>query len=265
MARRIVSLSPNITEIVFALGQGHRLVGVTSYCKYPPQAARLPKCGGAMDTDLEKILTLQPDLVLIHGQHPTAVQLCRENRIPMLRTSPNDLKSLYEAISALGKGLGCTEQADALVAGMTREIARVRSAVKGRPRAKVFLSMSRSPDRITSLPTTNGEGFVSKMLDAAGGQNVFANTDVLYPKVSLDELVRRRPEVIIEVTGRPISDADHSRMLGQWEALPSIPAVAARRVYFVIDDFAMIPGPRVPRLARRFAELLHPDLKGRFD
>jgi len=265
-ARRIISLSPNITEIVFALGQGHRLVGVTSYCAYPPEATKLPKCGGAMDTDLEKILMLRPDLILIHGQHETAVRFCQQNRIRMLRTSPNDMASLYEAISTLGQGLGCAKRAKRLVATMKTDIDHVRSAVKGRAVPKVFLSMSRPPERIKSLFTTNGAGFVSKMLEAAGGENIFAKTDVLYPKIAPSELVRRQPDVIIELLpGKRLSSDQRKQMIAHWAELGSIPAVAQRRIYFVTDDFAMIPGPRTPLLARRLAELLHPDLTGKLE
>jgi iron complex transport system substrate-binding protein len=259
MPRRVISLSPNVTEIIFALGEGGRLVGVSSYCTYPPEAARLPRCGGAMDTDLEKILTLRPDLIVIHGQHDIAAHFCRQNGIPLLRVSPNDMATLYEAIRFIGKALGCAGQAEALVAKMKDDIGQVRADVKGRPPVKAFLSISRSPDQLKSPTTTNGEGFVSKMLEAAGGVNLFANTDVLYPTISAGEIVRRQPEVIFELQpGQQLTEAQRHRMVAQWRELGSMPAVANNRIYFITDDFAMIPGPRVPLLARRFAELLRP-------
>jgi iron complex transport system substrate-binding protein len=264
--QRVISLAPSVTEIVFALGQGHRLVGVTSYCTYPAEAKRLPKCGAAMDTDLEKILSLRPDLILIHGQHGTAARLCKENNIRMLRTSANDLPTLYDAILTIGDALGCTPRAEQLVDKMKADLDKVRSAVKNTPKVKVFLCMSRQPGRVKSLLTTNGEGFVSRMLEAAGGENIFANTDVLYPKIGVAELIRRGPDAIIEMRpGDSLTDADRQRAIADWAELGPIAAVANKRIYVVADDFALIPGPRIPLLARRFAELLHPDVKGRFE
>ena len=115
-------------------------------------------------------------------------------------------------------------------------------------------------------PATNGEGFVSEMLAVAGGKNVFAETDVRYPKIDPAELLRRQPDVIIELQpGLQLTDAQRSQMKQQWAELGSVPAVSKHRIHFIADDYALIPGPRVPLLARRFAELLHPDLKGKLD
>jgi iron complex transport system substrate-binding protein len=265
-ARRVVSLAPSITEIVYALGEGNRLVGVTSYCTYPPEAMKKPKCGGAMDTDFEKILTLRPDLILVHGQHETAAQFCRKNGIRMVRTYADDVPSLFKAVLTIGEALGCTSRAEALVSQIQIDLAKVRSAVKGRPVIKAFLSMSRSIDRLKALNTTNGDGFVSKMLEVAGGENIFAGTDVAYPKISPAELVRRQPEVIIELQpGRRLTEQDRKTMLAQWAELGNIPAVAKGRIYFVTDDYAMIPGPRVALLAKRFATLLHAGLEGKLN
>jgi iron complex transport system substrate-binding protein len=264
--QRVISLSPNVTEIIFALGQGSRLVGVSSYCTYPPEAARLPKCGGAMDTDLEKILTLRPDLIVIHGQHDLAARFCRQNGIPLLRVSPNDMETLYDAIRSIGKALGCAEQAECLVGKMKVDIGRVRAAVKGRPPVKVFLSISRSPDQLKSPTTTNGEGFISRMLEVAGGINIFAGTDVLYPTIVVGEIIRRQPEAIFELQpGGELTAAQRNRMVAQWRELGSIPAVRDNRVYFITEDLAVVAGPRVPLLAKRFAELLHPDLVGKLN
>jgi len=264
-AKRIVSLSPNVTEIVFALGQGHRVVGVSSFCTYPPQASRLPQCGGPMNTDLEKLLSLRPDLVLIHGEHRTAAQLCEKNRIPLLRTSPNDMASLYEAIDTLGRGLGCPDEARRLIAGMKADIDRVRAAVRGRQVPKVFLSFSTAGGRTQSLSTANGDSFLSKMLEAAGGRNIFGETHATYPKIAPSELLRRQPDVIIQLCGEAISDPQRARMIGQWKQLGTTPAAINDRICLVTEDFAMIPGPRVPLLARRLAQLLHPDLKDKLD
>lgn len=264
--RRVISLSPHITEIIFALGQEDRLVGVTTYCTYPPAAAKIPRCGALMDTDLEKILTLRPDLVVIHGKHETVVQLCSENNIRLTRTLARDLASLYETILTVGRELGCVNRAEKLVANMKADIQRVRSAVAGLPGARVFLSMTRQPGRIKSLYTANGQEFISAMLEAAGGENVFGSMAARYPKIGPGEILRRKPEVIIEIQpGRRLSDQQRSRMTSHWAELGSIPAVTAKRVYFITDNFAMIPGPRVPLLAKRFALLLHPELKGKLD
>ncbi len=258
----MVSLAPHLTEIVFALGQGERLVGVTSFCAYPPQARALPKCGGYMDPDLEKILALRPDLVLVHGEHDKVTQLCRQNKLSMLRTSVNDLAGLLFAIQQIGEALGCHDRARALVEEIRSTLEAIGALVSDRPRQDVFLSMSRPLEAIKTLYTTNGKGFISEMLAVAGGRNVFAETDVLYPKITASELLLRRPDVIVEIQPeRNLSAAQRERMIAQWAELGPLPAIQNNRVYFLTKGFAMIPGPRVTLLAERFAEMLHPTLK----
>ena len=263
---RVVSLAPHITEVVFALGQGARVVGVTSYCNYPPEARQCARCGGAMNTDLERILSLRPDLILVHGEHPTAVRFCQAHKIRMIRTDANDLAGLYDLIRKAAEALGCPDRGEALIAKMQADIDRTRAAVAGRPPVKTFLSMSRPIDRIKSLYTTNGSGFVSEMLRVAGGQNVFASTAVRYPKIEPAELLRRKPDAIIELQpGKTLTDEQRRQMTAQWSELGTIPATAGGRILFITADYAMIPGPRMPLLARRLAELLHPDLAGKLD
>lgn len=264
--RRIVSLSPNVTEIVFALGQGHRVVGVSSYCNWPAEANRLPRCGGPMDTDLERILTLRPDLVIIHGQQDNVIRFCEQNRIVCHRIAPNDMAQLYEAVLSVGEKLGCRDQSELLVARMKADLERVRLAVRGRPPVRTYLSLSRSPDQLKGLMTTNGRGFVSEMLEAAGGVNIFADSAMRYPSINTGEILRRQPEAIIELEpGTTISPSQRTRMIAQWAELGTIPAVANNRIHFITDDYVMIPGPRVPLLAKRFAEILHPDLAGQLN
>lgn len=258
--RRIISLSPNVTEILFALDQGHRVVGVSSYCTYPPEVTRLPRCGGIMDTDLERILTLRPDLIIIHGQNAAAEQFSLQNSISLLKVVPNDMDGLYRAIRVIADTLDCRPRAEQVVRDIQLAIDRVAEAVRGKPPVSVFLAIDRSPDQIKSPSTTNGAGFVSKMLEVAGGRNIFAGTDAPYPVVVVGEIVRRQPEVIIELMpGRRLTESQRRTMIDQWAALGSIPAVANHRIYFVTEDYAMILGPRVAAVAQRFAEILHAD------
>ncbi len=257
--RRVISLAPHLTEIVFALGQGDRLVGVTSFCAYPPEVEELPSCGGVMDTNLERILSLRPDLILVHGEHETATRFCEQHGVQMLKTLINDLDALYAGIASIGGALGCPGAARRLSEDIRSKLDAVRDATRGKPRPRVFLSMTRQPGRIKSLFTTNGEGFLSQMLEVAGGVNVFADTDMFYPQISPAELLQRQPEVIIEVQPElELTEAERTVMRSQWAPLGSMPAVVNGRIVFMTEDYAMIPGPRLPKVAERFAELLHP-------
>jgi iron complex transport system substrate-binding protein len=259
--RRIVSMAPQITETIFALGCGGRLVAVTDFCVYPPEAKELPGVGGYFNPNLEKLTALHPDLIILQGEHEKVDRFCRKKGIHILHVRMDSLSSIYEGIYKLGSILDCPEQAQKLCDAIRGELEQIREKTAGQSRKKVFVCLGRSPGSIANLYTAGGPSFVSEILQIAGGENIFSDVTQPYPEASKESLVKRAPEVIIEARpGEKITDVQRRQIISEWNVLRAIPAVANSRVYVMTEDFLLVPGPRVGASARCLAQTLHEEL-----
>ncbi|HVP09618.1 MAG TPA: helical backbone metal receptor [Phycisphaerae bacterium] len=259
--QRIITFAPSSTEIIAALGVADRLVGVGTFCTYPPQVAKLPKVGGLVDPDLEGLLRLKPDLVVVRGEMKEVEQLCESNHIRLFRDPIEKLDDLYRAIGDFGVLLHRREAAEKLVGDIHMRLDRIAASIVGRPRPRVFITVSRrDPDALAGLLTANGRTFIGEMVALAGGDNVFANLAIDYPEVSPEAILAARPEVIIEAMPEmKSSPALETRIREVWRRLGPIPAVENNRIYVVTDDNILIPSPRVVDAVAALARLLHPE------
>ena len=262
--RRIVSLIPATTEMLFAMGAGDRLVAVSSYDRYPPEATRLPKVGGLIDADTEQIIALRPDLVIVYSTQLELRQRLDRAGIPFYPYEHRALPDIPETIRLLGARVGMSSGAEAVASDLERTLATVRSAVAGRPRLAVMLVFGRDPGSLRNIYASGGYGFLADLLDVAGGENLFSDVQRQAVQASTEMILARRPEVIIELReddGR--GTLDISRDIQPWGTLSSVPAVRNRRLHILVGDEFVIPGPRIGVAARRLAEVLHPEAFGR--
>jgi ABC-type Fe3+-hydroxamate transport system substrate-binding protein len=255
--RRIVSTAPSLTETLFALGAGDRVVGVTTWCRYPEEARLKPKIGGFSNPSLEAIAALRPDLVVLaEGRRDLADRLARFE-IPTLAVSLESLRAIEDAIGRIASRLGVPERGAALVAGIDARRAAVARLVAGYPRPRTILLLGHSPDSGGSLFAVGPASFLGEMLEAAGGENVLGDVRVPYPKVSVEEVIARDPDVILEVVGPPADVDAQGRALRLWSAYPSLRAVRTGAVRVVVDDTIVQPGPRVGEKIEVLAHALH--------
>ena len=261
--QRIVSTAPSLTEALFALGLGDRVAGVTTYCFYPPEARRKPKIGAYAKTDLETLLRLRPDLVVVMRYYTDLQARLASHRIPLLEVSNETLADIRQGLLAIGRAAGVESQAQERLAALDQELDGVRRRVAGRPRRRVMFVVGRTPETVRDIIVAGGNNFLNELISIAGGENVFAASAVAYPKVPAEEILARRPEVIIDrgdvidpEKAPPRHEQAVARLWGRW---PQLPAVASGRVYPVASDVFVIPGPRVGEAARRLARLLHPE------
>jgi len=260
---RIVTMAPSVVELLFALGAGDRVAGVGNWCRFPPEAQALPRVGGEFNPSFESILALKPDLVIAQGRAEKLAAFCRQKGIRLLHVNTDSLERLKAGIRTLGRAVGREAEAERLAARIALELAQVAARVAGRPRPRVFLCMGHSPGSLRSLATAHGASLLSELLDVAGGDNVFADITLPYPPVSKEDLLGRRPEVILDLhPGQTLSDEARRQLLADWREMDSLPAVRNGRVHVLTDDFLLIPGPRVGLVARRLAEVLHPEAGG---
>jgi len=251
-------MSPAVTEIVFAIGQGDKVVGISEFTTYPPEALSRPVCGGFFNPNLERILSLRPDLIITQGRADRLTDFGRDHQIEMLSVELEDLESVFATIEGIGRVLRADEEAGVLCARMRLRLAEVRLAVKRRPRPRVLLLVAREPGSLRGLTTVGPNSFLSDLLGLAGGENVFADAAQPYATISKEALLERGPEVIIELHGEGMIDAsEEARIREVWSAMAGLAAVRDGRIYAVGSTYAMIPGPRLVELAERLADILH--------
>jgi iron complex transport system substrate-binding protein len=255
-------MAPSITECVFALGAGERVIAVTDWCTHPPEARERARVGGFLDPNLELIAALRPDLVIAQGRAPKVASLCRDRGIGIVLVDIHDLESLYSTIGELGGLLALEEEASRLVSDIRGRLEKVACAVGGLPRRRVFLCTGRRPGSLATLGTTSAEGILSELLAIAGGDNVFAELDAEYSQVSKEALLARDPEVVIELRPQPdMTDAERARAASEWKALRSLRAAREGRVHVLTEEYLMTPGPRVWMTAEALARALHPGVE----
>lgn len=256
----IVSITPSLTEIIYALGCGDRIAGVGDFVAWPPEAAAKPRVGGYLNPSLETILALDPDLLVIQGRSEQAAEFCERNGIAFERFEIDRIADVYAAIERLGGLLGVPGRADSLAAALRGELDSVSARVAGYGRPDVFYSMGHSPGEMNTLFTAGGNSFVSELITVAGGRNIFADRVELYPEISKEVLVSRAPGLIIESGVGHAGDSDYeARLRDDWRMFPTIPAVIGGRVYIVTEPYFEIPGPRLGKAAAMLAGLIHPE------
>jgi iron complex transport system substrate-binding protein len=259
--RRIVSLAPSATEILFALGAGERVVGVDAFSDFPPEARELPRLGGLLDPDLEATLRLAPDLAVLVPSEAEIARALREAGVRTLVVPHEDLADVERAILAIGRATGLHRRAERLAAAWRDELdrARVRRPDAGRPR--VLFVVARDAGQVASLTAAGGRTYLDELIRFAGGRNVLAHSPVRYPQVSAEGVIRMHPDVIVEWAPAPPGSAGDGAPAGsaraaEWEELPGVPAVEAGRVHVLHEDLWLRPGPRLPEALRRLRRLV---------
>ncbi len=260
--KRILTIAPNSAEIICTLGACDSIVGVSKFCVYPPELKGRAQVGGLFDPDLEKIVALQPDLVVLRGRNEPVEQLCRNRGIAIYKDKTEKLSDIETCVLELGAQLHRSTEAEVVVSQFRARIEAIRKRITNRARPRVLLTISRQPDRLANLLTAGKGSFLDEMFDIAGGENVFGDLDMAYPQVSIEAIVTRRPDVIIELMPEiELTPALRGQMLEQWHQLGMIPAVANDRVYFVDDDNCLIPSLRYPEIIDKVSRMLHPEPK----
>jgi iron complex transport system substrate-binding protein len=243
-ARRVISLSPALTELVFAAGGGDRLVGVDSASDYPATARALPRVGDAAGIDLERIVGLRADLILswLSGNKPADIARLRELAFPIFASEPRKLDDVPRTLRALGSLLGTQETAREQAAAFASRLTRLREGNAGKRTLSVFVEIWHQP-----LMTVNGEHLVSDVLRLCGARNVFAEQAALAGPVSVESVIAAQPEVILSATGF----AEDST---SWNRFASVPAVRAGHVWAADPDGLTRATPRILEEAQRVCE-----------
>lgn len=261
--QRIISMSPSITETLFALGVGNRVVGVTDFCSYPKEACALPKIGGLLNPSVETWITLKPDLI-IHQEDSHKLRINANNLgIQTLAVSMTRLENIYETLKTLGKILGCEADAEALIQQLQSGVERQRERLKDLPEKSALLLLGDGSDPGAALYAVGKNTFLGELLELAGGKNILTDPTLNYPKISKEFILRHSPEIIIEAGPKAnLSPAEKKEKLRRWQQFPTLTAVQNNTIYFIGADYILIPGPRFLNILDHFARVIHPQAFG---
>ena len=255
---RIISVIPAVTEMLFALGAGDRVVGVGSFDRYPPGVEKLPRVGALLDPDLERILSLKPDLVAVYGSQVDLRRQLERANIPVFDYRHAGLADVTTTIQAIGERIGNGGEARALTGRIEAQLAAVRRRVDGLPRPRVLVVFGRERLALRAIYASGGRGFVHDMVAVAGGDNVFADVTREAVQATTELILARRPDLILELRADPLTEAEVRQEIATWAQLQGVPAVRNQRVHIVSDPRTVVPGPRVAEGVEVIAAVLHP-------
>ncbi len=263
--QRIVSTAPSITELLYALGLGDRIVGVDRFSRYPAEALRKAKIGDYVNPNLEAIAALRPDLVIIPANPIRLAERLGVLRLKVLEIDQDSLAKLYESFRIVGQATGAAAQAAKLASTVRAQLEAIRVRAAPLKRTRVMFVVGRTPNRLDGLIVVGQASYLNEIITLAGGENVFQDAIAPYPGVSLEEVLARNPDVIVDMGEMAdtvgVTEERKREVTSLWDRLSSVAAVKQHRVYAVASDIYVEPGPRVVDAAKAFLEMLHPETK----
>jgi len=261
--QRIVSLAPSLTETLFALGLGERVVGVTRYCAYPPEALELPKIGGYLDPSYEALLSLRPDLVVLIPSSDEIERRLESLGVRVLRVDQHDVDGVLESITLLAAACGVPERGAALRTSVEERLQVVAERIAGapRPRAVVVVGHDVGGGVVRSVWAAGPDTFYDGVLRIAGGVNGVEGGLARYPELSREGLASIDPDVVLDViAGLEERGLRVPEIRASWMKLVELRAVREGRVEILDGDVMVVPGPRLPEMVENVARALHPEL-----
>lgn len=255
--QRIVAVAPSTAEIVCDLRACQSIVGVSKFCIHPPELKSRTQVGGLYDPDLEAIASLHPDLLIMRGHHDGLERLAERLKIRVYHDETDSLDGIRRTVRELGSLLGQEEQAQSIVHDFDMRLSRLQAQHADKNRVRVLLTVSRNPERLANILTAGRGSFLTEMLEAAGGVNVFGDLDMRYPEVSVESIIAAQPDVILELMPEVDVAANEKRLREQWKTVPGVGAVQNGRIYLLDDPNALIPSPRYIEFIEKVSRILH--------
>ncbi len=254
--KRIISMAPNLTEMVYDIGASEQLVGVTDFCKFPPAAKSKARVGGWINPSYEKILSLKTDLVLALQFHGQTVDNLKRLKIPLLVLDCQTVQDILNAYDTLGKKLGHEADAKRGKAALEKRLAKARARAKKHKPVSVLFVIGHNPGTLEQLYGVGPKNFVDELITLAGGVNILADAHEPYPLVSKEQLLKRDPDIIIDSLPSSETSARELKPVREsWKKLSSLKAVRENRVYTLTTDEYLIPGPTMAGLAEYLSNL----------
>jgi iron complex transport system substrate-binding protein len=254
--KRIVSLSPSVTEILYGIGAWDQVIAVSEYCTYPSDVVNKPRVSGWGSINLEQLMALKPDLVIgVTAQAPPVREKLNQLGVASLFVNSQGLNDVFTSMREIGRATGHENEANELAAKTQREIEAVRVAVGNRQRPKVLCVVDRVPGTIRDLYTATKGSFIDDLIAIAGGDSIAPPTESGFGRMTKEAIVTLNPEVIIDI----VQGATGEEPKAVWRELSEVRAVREDRVFFFRDRSVIHPSQFVGHTAQLFAKALHPE------
>ena len=252
--RRMISLAPNITEILFTLGLDEEIMGVSIHCNFPEKAKTKVRVGSYISLDFERIISLKPDLIIATGAGNTREMVNRLERLgfPAYVIFPKNLDGILLSIEHIGQVVDRKKEASRIIHELQRRREKVIELTRNLPHPRVFLQIGEAP-----IVTVGKGSFADDLIRLAGGDNVAGDEKKMYPRFGIEEILKRAPEVIVVSSMNP--KADYGKVLQEWSRWKTIPAVRNNRIHLIDSDLLDRPSPRIIDGLEEMARILHPE------
>lgn len=262
---RIVSMSPAVTEMLFELGLGDRVVGVTTFCNYPEEAKQKTKIGGFHDASYEAMFSLRPDLVVSVDRFHQVDERLRDLGLCHLAVETETIPAILKSIRLLGEACEVSERAEVVVSRMENGMAAIQERARGGDPRRVLVSVGRNmgTGKVEDLYVAGNDTLYGEMISRVGGINAYEG-NVPYARISREGLLRLNPEVVVDLI--PDLDTHHQvtreQVMREWGKLTALDAVKNQHVYIYGGDYVCVPGPRISQVLMDIAIALNPDIRG---
>jgi iron complex transport system substrate-binding protein len=254
---RIITIAPALTEIVFALGKGDRIVGNTKFCNYPEAAKKIPRIGGFVDVNLEILISKKPTIVFLYKENYGKLKVL-EGRTRLVVVRHTNLPDIYDGIETIAAELKVKERGRQLVDSIKNRLHKIKRNAAGQARPKTLLIIGRNRDKLSSMYIIGRNDFLTELIEIAGGVNAYGG-DINYPSVSIESVVAMNPDVIFELSAHN-EGIKKERIFKQWNTFPFISAVKTRKIEIIREQVWLIPGPRVIQIAEKMQQLFYEPL-----
>ena len=249
--QRIISVVPNVTETLYAFGLGDKVIAVGDYDRFPPQVNEKPRIGGLINPNVEKIIEMHPDLVITYGSQDVLRERLQSSGIRMFPFVHGNVEQTLQFMLDLGHAAGAEERAKQVVEEIRKAFDEVRAHAP-REHPKVLLVHDRGAGTLGSFYSVGARAFQHDLIEIAGGRNLFADVDTETIQPTLEEVIRRKPEIILETLSPPVDGAAIGQRKKDWESL----GLAKGRIYIEAESYLLVPGPRLALAARRISEIV---------
>lgn len=249
--QRIISVVPNVTEMLFAFGLDDKVIAVGNYDHFPPEVETKPRVGGFLNPNVEKIIELMPDLVITYGTQEVLRERLESVGIRMYPFVHGNVEQTLRFMLDLGRRVGATERSEEIVSKIQRAFDEARATAPS-VRPRVLLIHNRGAGMMTSFYTVGSRAFQHDLIEIAGGRNLFGDVDRETLQPSLEEVISRNPDIIIETQPPPLKPADVAQRKKDWEHL----GLAKGHVYIEGENYLLVPGPRLDLAVRRFSDII---------
>lgn len=258
---RVISMSPNLTQIIYAIDADEFLVGVDDFSDYPEEAKTLPRMGSLMDPNVEAIVNAKPDIVFVLFTDENLKEILTGLRIPYREFVNDTVGSIENSIREMGEITGKTENSRALIQKMLDTMFDLTLKLENVKRPKVAIVVGRNPGKLQDIVVCGGTNFLGELINMAGGQNVFAEMPSPWPSVGIESLIAYDPDIIID-TNLPEGSDDAARdaFLSDWKSLSKLSAVKNNKVIVTKRKWFLVPGAHIGETLKLLAHWIHPDL-----